>query len=67
VHVSQQREPGRVAHFRQRPEPGRDAWPAGGARIRAIRFVEARLKDHAARQQVREAGEMLGDASIQII
>ena len=65
--VGQQRQAGLVADLSQLPESRLHAGPALGAGVGAVRLVEARLEDHAARQQVRELGEVLGDASIQII
>src|SRR5207253_1374287 len=48
-------------------ETGIDARAAGGARVGSIRLVEARLEDHATRNQWSDLGQVVGDAEVQVI
>ena len=59
MNVRQQRQAGLVADLPQLAEPRLYSRPPLGAGVGAIRLVEARLEDHAARHEVRVGGRLV--------
>ena len=65
MNISENRQAGRRANAIERSETFVEPGPAVSAGVRAIRFVEARLVDDAARHAFGESREMLADAQVE--